>query len=164
MTWSTTLFFYLLPIHPPIFLVTYLPTYYPSTHYLSTFVPTLVFVTWFLSHSYILCALILKIFVVRILGQKQLFKHSLWILELLFLKAKILDFFLGLGKNLETCSNLTCYAKNSTLIMYLSMKKIQTFNMNVPLCDNVFQMKGSIGYIERRRFFLVPNHTFNHYV
>jgi hypothetical protein len=32
MTWSITLCIYLLPIHPPIYLVIYLTTYYPPTH------------------------------------------------------------------------------------------------------------------------------------
>jgi hypothetical protein len=34
MTWYTTLCIYLLPIRPPIYLVNYLPTYYPPTHLL----------------------------------------------------------------------------------------------------------------------------------
>jgi len=46
MTWSTTLWIYLLPTHPPIYVISYLPTYYPPTHlsfictYLPTYLPT----------------------------------------------------------------------------------------------------------------------------
>jgi hypothetical protein len=32
MTWSTTLCIYLLLIHRPIYLINYLPTYYPPTY------------------------------------------------------------------------------------------------------------------------------------
>jgi hypothetical protein len=34
MTWYTTLCNYVLPTHPPIYLINYLPTYYPPTYYL----------------------------------------------------------------------------------------------------------------------------------
>jgi hypothetical protein len=62
-------------------------------------------------HLYILCTLRSKVFVVRILGQKNLFKHSLWIIELFFLRRQILGFvFPIVSKNLKTYSNLTCYA------------------------------------------------------
>jgi hypothetical protein len=60
-------------------------------------------------HSHILCTLVLKAFVVIILGQKQLFKRSLWIIELFFWGNKVLDFFPIFGRNPKTCSNLTCY-------------------------------------------------------
>jgi hypothetical protein len=50
------------------------------------------------------------VFVVRILGKKNLFRHSLWAFELFFLGKQNTRFFLGLGKNPKTCSNLTCYA------------------------------------------------------
>jgi hypothetical protein len=40
---------------------------------------------WFLSHSCILYTLTCKVLVVKILGQKKLFIHSLWVLELFFL-------------------------------------------------------------------------------
>jgi len=39
-----------------------------------------------LSHPYTLCTLVLKVFMVRISGQKNLFKHSLLVLELCFFK------------------------------------------------------------------------------
>jgi hypothetical protein len=54
---------------------------------------TLQWGIWFLSHSYILYTLAHKVFVVKNLGQKKLFKHSLWILELLFLMKQSLEFF-----------------------------------------------------------------------
>jgi len=54
-------------------------------------------------------------------------------------KDKVLDFFLGFDRNVETYSNLTCYVENSTLIMYLSMKKIKLSIMNVPLNYNMFK-------------------------
>jgi hypothetical protein len=57
------------------------------------------------------------------LGPKK--KHFLCVLEFFFLRNKVLDIFPRLGKNLKTCSNLACYAYNTTLVMYLSMKKIQ---------------------------------------
>jgi hypothetical protein len=45
-------------------------------------------------HTHTLCTLVPKVFVVRILGQNLVFKHSLWILELFFsLRDKIMDFF-----------------------------------------------------------------------
>ncbi len=46
-----------------------------------------------LSHSYILCTLVLKVFVIRILGQKYLFRLSLWVLELFFLMTQNLGVF-----------------------------------------------------------------------
>jgi hypothetical protein len=72
----------------------------------------LVFVT-FIHFMYIsiLCTLVFNVFVVRILNPKKLFKQSLWILKLLFSwEKKSQFFFLRLGKNPETCSNLICYA------------------------------------------------------
>ncbi len=59
------------------------------------------------------------------IGPKKLFKHSLWVLEPFFSLRNDIGFFLGLGRNLEICSILTCYVENNTLVMYLSMKKIK---------------------------------------
>jgi hypothetical protein len=97
----------------------------------------LVFVTFI--H---LCTLILKVFVVRILGQKNKFKHYLWIFEFFFSRDKVLNCFSRFGKNCKTYSNLTCYAYNSTLIMYLSMKKIKLsiwicYLVTTSLCEGV---------------------------
>jgi len=41
----------------------------------------------------------IKVFVVKILGQKKLFTHSLWVFELFFSWDNILDVFQRLGKN-----------------------------------------------------------------
>jgi hypothetical protein len=41
----------------------------------------------------VLSHLILKVFVVKILGQKKLFKHSLWVLKKNFLKRQSFEFF-----------------------------------------------------------------------
>jgi hypothetical protein len=89
-----------------------------------------------------LCTLILKVFVVRILGQNVFFKHYLWIFELLFSRNKVLNYFPRLGRNIKTCSNLTCYAYNSTLVMYLSMKKIKLsiwicYQVTTSVCEGV---------------------------
>jgi hypothetical protein len=48
---------------------------FPKFDFLKLF--TLQLGIWFLSHSYILCTLTHKVFVVKILGQKKLFRHSL---------------------------------------------------------------------------------------
>jgi hypothetical protein len=48
---------------------------------------------WFLSHSCILHTLTHKVFVVKILGQKNLFRHSLWVFELFFLMRQNPRFF-----------------------------------------------------------------------
>jgi len=46
------------------------------------------------SYSYILYTIAHKVFVIKILGQKKLFRHSLWILEFIFpLKIKSWIFF-----------------------------------------------------------------------
>jgi hypothetical protein len=50
----------------------------------------------FLSHSYILYSLTHKVFVVEILCQKKLVKHSLWVLEFFFQATKSWIFFKGL--------------------------------------------------------------------
>jgi len=42
-TWSITLCIYILLIHPPICLIIYLLTYYPSTYLLLTYLPTYIF-------------------------------------------------------------------------------------------------------------------------
>jgi hypothetical protein len=39
MTWSTTLCIYLLLIHRPIYLINYLPMYYPPTHLPTYYLP-----------------------------------------------------------------------------------------------------------------------------
>jgi hypothetical protein len=44
-------------------------------------------------HSHNLCTLVLKVFVVIILGQKNLFRRSLWIIELFFKETKYWIFF-----------------------------------------------------------------------
>jgi hypothetical protein len=41
---------------------------------------------FFLSYSYTLCTLVPKVLVVKLLGQKNSYEHSLWIFELFFLK------------------------------------------------------------------------------
>jgi len=76
-----------------------------------------------MSHSYILYTLVPKLFVVRILGQKNCLDIPYEYLNFFFSRNKVLDFFLGLGRNIKTCSNSTCNAKSNTLLMYLSMKK-----------------------------------------
>jgi hypothetical protein len=42
-TWFIILCIYLLPIHPPIYLINYLLTYYPRTHYLLTYIFSLLY-------------------------------------------------------------------------------------------------------------------------
>ncbi len=46
-------------------------------------------------------------------------------LSFFFSRNKVMDFFQGIGENPKICSNLTSYAQNNTLIMYLSMKIIK---------------------------------------
>ncbi len=71
---------------------------------------------------------------------------------------KVLDCFPRRGRNLKTCLNLTCYALNSTLVMYLSMKN-QTFNMNVPLSYN-YMFKRGVPFDTKRDYpFWCPNHA-----
>jgi hypothetical protein len=54
MTWSITRRIYLPPIHPPINLVSYLPTYYPpTTYFLFTYLPTYTFSPTYL-HTYLI--------------------------------------------------------------------------------------------------------------
>jgi len=42
-TWFIILCIYLLPIHPPIYLINYLLTYYPHTHYSPTYIFSLLY-------------------------------------------------------------------------------------------------------------------------
>jgi hypothetical protein len=70
---------------------------------------TLQYGIWFLSHSYSLCTLVSKVFVERIFSQKNCLDIPYESLNFLFLGDKVVDFILGLGRNPETCSHLTCY-------------------------------------------------------
>jgi hypothetical protein len=68
-------------------------------------------------------------------GPKEFFRHSLWVFECFFFSCdKVLDFSPKLGRNPKTCSNLTYYASISTLVMYLSMKKIK---LSIWMCHQV---------------------------
>ncbi len=59
-----------------------------------------------------------------------------------FSRDKVIDFF-QLVRNLSTCSNLTCYAKNNTLVMYLSMKK-KNFQYECAIKLQFFKVKGPL--------------------
>jgi hypothetical protein len=79
-----------------------------------------------LSHSYILCTLVSKVFVIRILSQKNCLDIPYESLNFFSSRDKILYCFPILGSwNFKTCSNLAYYAYNNTLIMFSAMKKIK---------------------------------------
>jgi hypothetical protein len=83
-------------------------------------------------------------------------------LNFIFLRNEVLDFFPGVGKNPKTCSNLTHYAYNNTLVKYLSMKKNPTFNMNVSLnYNNIFKWRGPLD-IKKDGHFWYPKHVLTH--
>jgi hypothetical protein len=109
-------------------------------------------------HTHTSCTLVPKVCVTKILGQKNCLGTPYVSLNFFFLRDIVLNFFPRLGRNPKTCSNLTCYAKNSTLVMYLSIKN-QTFNMNLPLSYN-YMFKWGVPFDSKRDYpFWYPNHT-----
>ncbi len=110
-----------------------------------------------MSHSYILCTLIFKVFVVKISSQKNLCKHSLWVLERFFAQeTKSWIFFQDLVRILKLVQSW--HAMHKIVFSNVSIhEKNQTFNMNVPLSyNNIFKWGGPLEIRSLTVFFGTP--------